>query len=392
MLKLALDRHRILMLKNKIYNYLSVEILKNFITIVLTFTAIAWTVRAVNFLDLMIEDGYTANVYFKYSILNLSTIATRFVPLSFLLSLIISLSKFERQQEMMIIWSAGISKIKIVNLFILIAFFLAFIQIIFNLIINPFSLNESRSLLRSGDDRQMSSIIKSNDFSDTFRGITFYVSKKNSNNELLNIFIRDTSGNLNAVISEVGDSSDTTIFAKKGIFLDSKLVLFNGTIQTLNKKNTIKNFLFQKTELSIANFSTRGIVQPKIQETSSYNLFKCLLNKNSNVILENCSFEEGNNIVVENLTRRLGMPLYIPLIATIVSFLLIYKKERKLNFLKKYIVFILAFLVLISAEIFVRFSGFSYINSALYFFTPFVLTMLLYSVIAKKTNSTKVNK
>ena len=46
------------MLKNKIYKYLSSEILKNFITILLTFTAIAWVVRAVNFLDLMVEDGY----------------------------------------------------------------------------------------------------------------------------------------------------------------------------------------------------------------------------------------------------------------------------------------------------------------------------------------------
>ena len=76
------------MLKNKIYKYLSTEIFKNFITILLTFTAIAWTVRAVNFLDLMIEDGYSAGVYFKYSILNISTIVTRFVPLSFLLSLV----------------------------------------------------------------------------------------------------------------------------------------------------------------------------------------------------------------------------------------------------------------------------------------------------------------
>ena len=42
------------MLKNKIYKYLLTEIVKNFFTILLTFTAIAWTVRAVNFLDLMI--------------------------------------------------------------------------------------------------------------------------------------------------------------------------------------------------------------------------------------------------------------------------------------------------------------------------------------------------
>ena len=115
------------MLKNKIYNYLAGEIFKNFITILLTFTAIAWTVRAVNFLDLMIEDGFSVYIYFKYSLLNISTIVTRFVPLSFLLSMIISIAKFERQQELLILWTTGTNKIKIANIFFFYWFFYSFI-------------------------------------------------------------------------------------------------------------------------------------------------------------------------------------------------------------------------------------------------------------------------
>ena len=89
LLKVALDIHQILMLKNKIYNYFFNEIFKNFITILLTFTAIAWVVRAVNFLDLMVEDGYGSSIYFQYSLLNITNILTRFVPLAFILSLTI---------------------------------------------------------------------------------------------------------------------------------------------------------------------------------------------------------------------------------------------------------------------------------------------------------------
>ena len=44
------------MLKNKIYKLLSRNF-KNFLTILFAFTAIAWTVRAVNFLDLMVDNG-----------------------------------------------------------------------------------------------------------------------------------------------------------------------------------------------------------------------------------------------------------------------------------------------------------------------------------------------
>ena len=168
------------MLKNKIYKYLSNEILKNFITILLTFTAIAWTVRAVNFLDLMIEDGFSVYIYFKYSLLNISTIVTRFVPLSFLLSMIISIAKFERQQELLILWTTGTNKIKIANIFFFIGFSIALLQIILGVIVNPLTLNKSRALLRETQTKQINSVLKSNDFSDNFKGVTFYINEKNS--------------------------------------------------------------------------------------------------------------------------------------------------------------------------------------------------------------------
>ena len=44
------------MLKNKIYKYFTIEIIKTFFTILFALSAIAWTVRAVSFLDLVIED------------------------------------------------------------------------------------------------------------------------------------------------------------------------------------------------------------------------------------------------------------------------------------------------------------------------------------------------
>jgi len=382
-LEVPLDRHRILMFKNKIYNHLAVEIFKNFITILLTFTAIAWTVRAVNFLDLMIEDGYSANIYFRYSLLNIFTIATRFVPLSFLLSMMISIAKFERQQEFLILWTVGLNKIKIVNIFFLIGFLVSLFQIILSLIINPYTLNKSRSLLRDTNTKQVNSIIKSNDFSDSFKGVTFYIDEKNSKKELINIFIKDSRGSINTVIGNTDDNMNTSIFAKKGMIVQNKLILFDGIIQTLNDNKKIKNINFEKTELSLSNFSTRTITQPKIQEISSYELFKCLNIENS----QECVFKNNKKILIETLSRRAGMPLYIPLISIITSFLLIYKKEGKNNHTKKYIIFIFSFIVLILAEILLRYTGFSITNFTLYIFTPLILLIILYTVLIKKTTS-----
>ena len=105
------------MLQNKIYlNYL-IQIFKTFLIILFGLSIIALTVRAVNFLDLIVDSGYDVTTYFKYSILNLFGIAPKFVPLSFLLSLVIFILKHKQNSEFVILWTSGVKKVYLVHLF-----------------------------------------------------------------------------------------------------------------------------------------------------------------------------------------------------------------------------------------------------------------------------------
>ena len=54
------------MLTNKIYQNFTKEILKTFLVILFGLSIIAWTVRAVNFLDLIVENGYSILTYLQY--------------------------------------------------------------------------------------------------------------------------------------------------------------------------------------------------------------------------------------------------------------------------------------------------------------------------------------
>ena len=378
------------MLKNKIYKYFFDEILKNFITILLTFTAIAWVVRAVNFLDLLVVDGYTTSIYLKYAILNMTTIATRFIPLAFLLSLIISIVKFERQQELLILWTTGLSKLKISNIFLLIAFIITIIQLILGLFINPFLLNNSRTLLNKTDELQINSVLKSKDFSDNFKGITFYIDKKNSNDELINIFIHDSNGSLKVLTDSLEQGRSSTVIAKKGFINQNKLILFNGVIQSINSKNEIKNIQFAKNEISLKNLSTRTIKKPKIQETSTHLLLNCIFDQSENPNIANCSKKNYKNDVVQNLSRRSGAPLYILLVTIIVCFLLLNKKEDKFYYLKKYIIFFISFIILILAEILLKYTGLSVLLGISYFILPIIISAILYIYLMKKILTEKV--
>ena len=167
--------------------------------------------------------------------------------------------------------------------------------------------------------------------------------------------------------------------------------MFDGTIQTVNQKNEIKNIEFKKTELSLNNISTRTIKQPKIQETSSSSLFECIFSQNDNLNLNNCSKNYKNESIM-TLSRRLGAPLYIPLISIITSFLLIYKKEKKFNFLKKYILFILAFIMLILSEVLLKYTGFSTLAASSYFVLPIAMSFLFYIYLLKKIVTERIVK
>ena len=107
------------MLQNKIYQNYFIEILKTFFIVILGLSLIALTVRAVNFLELIVDNGYPVLTYFQYSFLNLFGIAPKFIPLSFFISLVIFLIKHSEDSEFIILWTSGVKKIHLVNLIVI---------------------------------------------------------------------------------------------------------------------------------------------------------------------------------------------------------------------------------------------------------------------------------
>ena len=67
-----------------LYRKLSLDITYFFLAASLSITLIIWVIQAVNFLDIVSEDGHTLRVYFVYSILSLPKIFSRILIFIFL--------------------------------------------------------------------------------------------------------------------------------------------------------------------------------------------------------------------------------------------------------------------------------------------------------------------
>mgnify|MGYP003683414023 FL=1 len=377
------------MLTNKIYQNFTKEILKTFLVILFGLSIIAWTVRAVNFLDLIVENGYSILTYFQYSFLNLAAILTKLIPLSFLLSLMIFLVKQIQDNEFIILWTSGVKKLKIVNLLFFVSIFVLLFYIIFSAFVTPYALNKSRNLLNKEGFNSFLPTIRVQQFSDSFTGFTFIVEEK-FENEIKNVFMYDKSNALKNLTSNQSETTATTVIAKEGIVKDRKMFLFDGSIITTNRNNGENDIVkFEQINIDLKNLKTGTIKQFKFQETSSINLVNCIINPSAIII--NCN-ENVNSEIITVLNRRFFLPFYIPVVALICSFLLIKTQSKKNYFLNKYSIFVLGFLVLIYSELIIRFTGISKVIGTLFVISPFILIPIIYLFLILKLNRESISR
>jgi len=383
------------MLQNKIYQNFIKEILKTFLVILFGLTLIAWTVRAVNFLDLIVESGYSVATYFQYSFLNLFGILTKFIPLAFLLSLMIFIVKQIQEKEFLILWTSGVKKLQIVNLFFFISIFVLIFYLVFSTLITPLALNESRTIIRQNNFNSLLPTIRAQQFSDSFKGFTFIVEKK-LKNKIDNVFIHDNSNTLKNLTSNNKGNISTTIAARSGIVEEKKMVLFNGQIISSKKDNSKNEIVkFKQLNINLENLKTGTITQPKLQETSTLKLLQCMRNLVNEPVDKDVGYckENAKKEITTVLNRRILFPFYIPIIALLCSFLLIKTRKQRNFFLNKYSIFILSFLILLYAELIVRYTGISKIISILFTFSPVVLIPVIYmSLIFKLSKESIYNE
>jgi lipopolysaccharide export LptBFGC system permease protein LptF len=362
------------MLQNKIYQNFLKEILKTFLVIIFGLSLIALTVRAVNFLDLIIDNGYPVSIYFLYSILNLFGIAPKFIPLAYLVAVIVFILKHINNSEFIILWTSGVKKIQLVNLLLFTSTIVLIIYLILSTFITPLALNKSRQLLNSDKLNSFLPTVRPQQFTDSFKGFTFIVKKK-FKNELEHIFLNDNTGLLKSLTPNSSNSSSTTIVAEKGFVEGKDLFLLNGQIITSRKNQEATEVIkFEELNVNLSGLTTSTIKKSKLQETSTVKLLKCFTANEENEICNDDSKKE----ILPILLRRIILPFYIPVISIICSFLLI---KNYSFFSNKFSIFTYSFFLLILTELILRFTGINYNLRISYIVAPFILLALFYILL-----------
>jgi lipopolysaccharide export system permease protein len=379
-------------MKKILFRKLLFDCLVFFVITLLSTSLIIWIFQAVNFLDIMVEDGRDYMVYVNYSLLNFPKIISKIIPFVIFFSFSYVFTKYELNNELIIFWNFGIHKIELVNFFIKFSILLTLIQLMFTIYIVPETQNISRSLIRSSNVDFFESFIKPKKFNDNIRGLTIYSEEKEKNGDLKNIYLKKNKNNKEFQIT----------IAKKGVFEtknNSKiLVLHEG--QTINSvNNKITNFSFSKSDFNLSTFKTDAIIYDKIQETKTTKHIDCLkkylnkdftTNRNQREYIDfNCSIDTLDNVFQE-LYKRFIIPLYIPLLIS-TSLILITTSKEKRSYLKFRIgIFLFGLSLIILSETALKFVKDDFYYNIKIILLPLIIFIFLY-IFFKFTLKNKIN-
>ena len=283
---------------------------------------------------------------------------------------------------MSILWIHGVKKIEFINNFIKFSVLFVILQFSFTYIIVPATQEKARSLFKNSDIDYLPSILKSKFFNDTIEDVTIFVGEKDLNGNLKNIFLKDNKNYRN---DERGENTSQIILSKSGKLIKKNkkyfLILNDGNIINLDSKKT--NIIqFNRSEFNLSKYTSKTTTYPKIQETSSSLLLKCidyLILKNSSNFekIFNCD-EQNIDGVLKELYKRIGVPLFIILIGLITSCVVLKtKSNNNFNFFQL-IIFIFGFSIIVLSEIAVQFINMSFINNILILLSPIIIGMLFY--------------
>ena len=341
-------------MKKILFRKILLDCLKFFLLTILGVSTIVWVFQAVNYLDIMVEDGRNYLVYFNYTILIFPKIISKIYPFALFLSFYYVLSKYEKNNELLIFWNHGISQLQIINFFLKASFALMIIQILLLTFLVPKTQDMARSILRNSNINFYDNFLKPKKFNDVIKNVTMYTEKKKSDGSLENIYIKKFS-NVNEF---------EILLARTGVIKNKNnkqvLTLFNGQ-NIKSKNNNIDSFTFSEFDFNLSNLQSNTTTYKKTQENSSISLISCFRNLNSddkknNQILkiENCSIQNLSGISQE-LYKRMIIPLYIPTLVLAVLILIIISRGN-LNYLKlKSLIFLLGIFIIVFSEMSLRF-------------------------------------
>ena len=212
-------------------HYLLLQALDPFIVASIVLTGIIWLTQALRMLDVLITQGQTLLTFFELTALALPSTLVIVLPISLFCAMLYTLHKLISDSEIVVMFSAGISRPAIASPFMAIALGTSFLILIFSIYVAPAGLRELKSRLYEIRSDVATAMIREGTFTNPAQGLTVYVRERSSDGTTNGILVHDSRN----------PKEPITYMAETGSLVDGPngplLVMFNGNIQRVSRED-----------------------------------------------------------------------------------------------------------------------------------------------------------
>jgi lipopolysaccharide export system permease protein len=201
-------------------------------------TGVIWLTQSLRMIDLIINNGLSLGTFIYMSGLMIPSVVALILPIGVFCAALFSVSRMNRDSEVMVMWAAGLSRWEVARPVLLLAMLVTLITYSLNLYFTPAGLRTLRNMVFEIRSDYAALLLKEGEFTNLLHGLTVYVRERQSDGQLLGILVHDNRD----------PDRPVTLMAEQGGLIRTdagpRFVMYNGNRQQVSKDDATLTLLY----------------------------------------------------------------------------------------------------------------------------------------------------
>ncbi|MEM9750236.1 MAG: LptF/LptG family permease [Pseudomonadota bacterium] len=216
-------------------------------------TAIVWLTQSLQRIDIIVERGQTAGVFFKISLLILPSLLTVIIPFALLAAVLYGLHKLRGDSELVILSAAGVSRLRMAGPILVLSMIAAGAVLFLNLWLAPLSYRAMKTEVAHIRADVVGSLLRGGEFLSPVSDLTFYARETLPGGQFRGLMVYDRRK----------EERPVAYLAESALMRETlsgpQLLMATGTIQRRKPGDDAVSILnFDQYALDISQFAKAG--------------------------------------------------------------------------------------------------------------------------------------
>jgi lipopolysaccharide export system permease protein len=236
---------------NLIDRYIFRQLLGPTLLATIAFSLVMLLGSSLSFLDLIVNQGQTAALFLKITLLKLPSLVSMILPITIFVASLVALNRLQTEQELVVCFAGGMSRWRVISPVLRLSVMAAILSLAINLWIQPRCdrlIREELTMVRAD---LASSLVQPGQFTQPSRGLTLYAAQVINHDTLRNLFVNQ----------ENDDGTTDTFSAREGQIAERNgqpvLIMKHGSNQVMSKSGALNYVVFETYVFDLAPFAPK---------------------------------------------------------------------------------------------------------------------------------------